>query len=84
MQDHDQLHRFIFENTPIRGNIVHLNHTFSRALQHQTCPPALRNALGALLAASALLAATLKMQGALVLQIQGKGALKLLVVECTA
>lgn len=84
MQDHDQLHRFIFENTPIRGNIVHLNHTFSRALQHQTCPPALRNALGELLAASALLAATLKMQGALVLQIQGKGALKLLVVECTA
>lgn len=36
------------------------------------------------MAASALLAATLKMEGALVLQIQGKGILKLLVVECTA
>lgn len=84
MQASDQLHRFIFENTPIRGNTVHLNHTFNTALQHQHCPPVLRKALGELMAASALLAATLKMEGALVLQIQGKGALKLLVVECTA
>lgn len=35
------------------------------------------------MAASLLLAATIKMHGALVLQIQGRGALKLLVVECT-
>ena len=84
MQDADQLHRFIFENTPIRGNIVHLDHSYDTALQHQDCPPALRRALGELMAASVLLAATLKMRGALVLQIQGKGALKLLVVECTA
>ena len=84
MQDADQLHRFIFENTPIRGNIVHLDHSFDTALQHQDCPPSLRRALGELMAASVLLAATLKMRGALVLQIQGKGALKLLVVECTA
>lgn len=35
------------------------------------------------MAASLLLAATLKMHGALVLQIQGRGTLKLLVVECT-
>ncbi|MEQ1602967.1 MAG: Hsp33 family molecular chaperone HslO [Methylophilaceae bacterium] len=80
----DSLQRFIFENSPVRGNIVRLNQTFNTALQHQNCPPALRKALGELMAAAALLAATLKMQGALVLQIQGNGALKLLVVECTA
>ena len=84
MQDADQLHRFIFENTPIRGNTVHLDYSFDTALQHQDCPPSLRRALGELMAASVLLAATWKMHGALVLQIQGKGALKLLVVECTA
>lgn len=84
MQDNDQLHRFLFDATPIRGNIVHLDQTFTTALQHQDCPPPLRHALGELMAASALLAATLKMQGAMVLQIQGTGALKLLVVECTA
>jgi len=81
----DKLHRFIFDNTPIRGNIVRLNQTFNTALQHQHCPPVLHKALGELMAASALLAATLKLEdGAIVLQIQGKGALKLLVVECTA
>jgi len=81
----DNLHRFIFDNTPIRGNIVSLNQTFNTALQHQHCPPVLRKALGELMAASALLAATLKLEnGALVLQIQGRGALKLLVVECTS
>ena len=80
----DILNRFVFDNTPIRGNTVRLHHTFNTALQHQDCPPLLRKALGELMAASALLAATLKMEGALVLQIQGKGALKLLVVECTA
>lgn len=84
MQDHDQLHRFVFENTPIRGNLIHLNHTFTGALRNQDYPAMLRHALGELMAASALLAATLKMQGSLILQIQGTGTLKLLVVECTA
>lgn len=40
--------------------------------------------MGELLAASALLAATLKFKGSLILQIQGKGPISLLVVECTA
>lgn len=79
----DQLHRFIFDNTAVRGNTVQLNNTFTTSLQHHNYPPVLKRALGELMAASALLAATLKIEGgALVLQIQGKGALKLLVVEC--
>jgi len=81
----DQLHRFVFENTPVRGNTVHLNKTFTAALQHHDYPPILREALGELMVASALLAATLKLEGgALVVQIQGKGPVSLLVVECTA
>lgn len=79
----DQLHRFIFENTAVRGNIVQLNKTFTTALQHHNYPLVIKHFLGELMAASALLAATLKIEGgALVLQVQGKGALKLLVVEC--
>lgn len=80
----DTLQRFVFENTPVRGNIVHLNQTFHQALHKQLMPTGLRQALGELMAASALLAATLKMTGSLVLQIQSKGLLKLLVVECTS
>ncbi|CAG0996830.1 33 kDa chaperonin [Methylophilaceae bacterium] len=82
MQYRDTLHRFNFENTSIRGNTVHLHQSFIIALQNQDYPDVLRNALGELMAAGLLLAATLKMYGALVLQIQGRGALKLLVVEC--
>ena len=84
----DSLHHFLFEDrlnkpTPIRGNLVHLNQTFQLAMQHQHLPSVLKIALGELMAASALLSATLKMEGALVLQLQSKGALKLLVVECS-
>ena len=81
---HDTLQRFVFENTPVRGNLVNLTQTFQQALNQQQLPQGLRSALGELMAASALLAATLKMHGALVLQIQSKGALKLLVVECNS
>lgn len=85
----DTLHHFLFEDNvhqpmPIRGNLVHLNDTYKQVLQHQTLPSVLKIALGELMAASALLSATLKMDGALVLQIQSKGALKLLVVECSS
>ena len=84
----DSLYHFLFEDRlnrpmPIRGNLVHLNQTYTYAMQHQTLPKVLKKALGELMAASALLSATLKMDGTLVLQLQSKGALKLLVVECS-
>lgn len=85
MEKHlDTLQRFVFENTPIRGNLVNLTQTFQQALHQQQMPKGLRCALGELMAASALLSATLKMRGSLVLQIQSKGLLKLLVVECNS
>jgi len=80
----DTLQRFVFENTPIRGNLVNLTSTFQLALNKQHIPAGLKQALGELMAASALLTATLKMNGSLVLQIQSKGILKLLVVECNS
>lgn len=80
----DTLHRFLFENTPVRGNLVNLSSTLQQALNKQHLPAGLRRSLGELMAASSLLAATLKMNGSLVLQIQSKGLLKLLVVECNS
>ncbi len=80
----DALHHFLFESMPIRGNLIRLNKTYQDVLQHQTLPKLIETALGELMAASALLATTLKMDGTLVLQIQSKGALKLLVVECSS
>lgn len=79
----DTLHRFLFENAPIRGEIVHLDHSWRSVLQRHAYPERLRTVLGELCAAAVLLAATLKLQGSLILQIQGRGAVQLLVVECT-
>ncbi|HSI46452.1 MAG TPA: Hsp33 family molecular chaperone HslO [Methylophilus sp.] len=80
----DQLHTFIFEQSAVRGNCVHLDHSLFTALEHQPLPPALKKVIGEFTAASVLLTATLKMQGKLILQLQSQGALQLLVVECTS
>ena len=79
----DTLQRFIFEHAPIRGEIVRLDAVWQSVLERHNYPPVLRDLMGELCAAAALLAATLKLQGSLVLQIHGKGAVKLLVVECS-
>ena len=79
----DTLRRFLFEHAPIRGELVQLETSWQTILERHDYPPLLCDLLGELAAAAVLLAATLKLQGALVLQIQGKGALRLLVVECS-
>jgi molecular chaperone Hsp33 len=78
------LQRLIFENAPVRGEIVQLDATWRAVLERHTYPPVLRNLLGELMAAAALLSATLKFSGSLVMQMQGSGAVKLLVVECNS
>jgi molecular chaperone Hsp33 len=79
----DGLQRFLFEHAPIRGEIVHLDQVWQSILDRHEYPTVLRGLLGELAVAAVLLAATLKLRGSLVLQIQGTGALRLLVVECT-
>ena len=79
----DSLQKFLFENAPIRGEIVHLDDAWRSVLERHDYPDVLRNIMGELAAAAVLLAATLKLNGSLVLQIMGQGAVKLLVVECS-
>jgi molecular chaperone Hsp33 len=80
----DSLQRFLFEGAPVRGELVHLDATWRAVLERHDYPGPLRTVLGELMAAAALLSATLKFQGSLILQIQGSGAVKLIVVECTS
>ena len=79
----DFLQRFLFENSPIRGERVHVDLSLRTILENHDYPPLLRSIMGELCCAAVLLAATLKLEGSLVLQIQGKGAIRLLVVECS-
>ena len=50
---------------------------------HKEYPEPVRELLGQAVAASVLLAATLKFNGTLTLQLRGSGAVKLLVAQCT-
>ncbi len=80
----DTLQRFIFEHAPIRGELVQLTATWQAVTERHTYPAPLRKILGELMAAGALLAATLKFEGTLILQLHGSGPVKLIVVECAA
>ncbi|PWT71811.1 MAG: Hsp33 family molecular chaperone HslO [Proteobacteria bacterium] len=80
----DSLQRFLFEGSPVRGEIVHLDATWRAVLERHDYPEPLRAALGELMAAAALLSATIKFTGSLILQVQGSGPVKLIVVECTS
>lgn len=75
--------RFLLEDLDIRGAVVRLDDVW-QALQHGRAYPAdVARLLGEMSAVSALIAANLKQAGRLTFQIQGHGAVKLLVIDCT-
>ena len=82
MKDNDTLRRFLFENQDIRGEIVQLDNSWKEILSHHNYPPLIRHYLGEIMAATVLLAATLKIDGSLSIQANGNGLLNLLVAEC--
>jgi molecular chaperone Hsp33 len=82
-QPGDEVRRFIVENRPVRGHWVRLEGAWRELRAHKEYPEPVRELLGQAVAASVLLAATLKFNGTLTLQLQGNGAVKLLVAQCT-
>jgi molecular chaperone Hsp33 len=84
MHDRDCLHRFLFEHYPIRGHLVHLDASWRALLEHREYPDAIRDTLGEAVAASVLLAATLKFDGTLSLQLQGQGPMHLMLAQCSS
>ncbi len=81
--DRDCLHRFVFDEHNVRGELVHLNTSFEAALANHPYDAASRRVLGHALGAVALLTSMLKFDGTLTLQLQSDGALRLLVAQCT-
>lgn len=85
----DTLHKFLFDagaskKPPVRGEIVSLTATWRQIQERHDYPEPVLRLLGELVAASTLLSANLKFNGALVMQIHGDGPVRLLVVECNA
>jgi len=82
MNKRDFLQRFLFENAPVRGEIVHLGESYQTIIDQHEYPPFIKKLLGEVLIATILLSATIKFNGRLTVQFKGKGKLKLLVAQC--
>jgi molecular chaperone Hsp33 len=79
----EQVQRFIFENRPVRGHWVGIGQGWRDLRQFREYSPPVQELLGQAVCAALLLAATLKFKGTLTLQLQGNGAVGLLVAQCT-
>ena len=85
----DQLHKFLFEGLPVRGMLVRLGPSWRELLSRRSSasdgghafPAPVRALLGEMAAASVLMQANLKFNGALILQVHGDGPVKLAVAE---
>ncbi len=77
----DQIQRFLFDNTNVRGELVTLEQAYAEVLDRHAYPPAVNHLLGELLAAVALLTDTVKLDGTLSIEVRGNGALALLMAE---
>jgi molecular chaperone Hsp33 len=79
----DQLQRFIFDQTDVRGEIVSLQQSYADVLAHGSYPDVVRTLMGEVLAATSLLSATMKFDGVFTLQARGEGDLTILMADCT-
>jgi len=83
------LHKFLFERLAVRGMLVRLEGSWRELLSRRASPsdgghafaPPVRHLLGEMAAASCLMQANLKFDGALILQLHGDGPVKLAVAE---
>ncbi len=81
-----ELNKFIFEGLPVRGMLVRLTDSWREVLQRRAgandvFAAPVRVLMGEMAAAASLMQASIKFDGALVLQVYGDGPVKLAVAE---
>lgn len=81
MAQHDQLHRYLFENYAVRGELVTVSETWQQIMENHDYPQPVKKILGELLVATSLLTATLKFDGDITVQLQGDGPMTLAVIN---
>jgi molecular chaperone Hsp33 len=86
-----ELHKFMFDGLPVRGAIVRLTDAWVDILSRRAAntasgpyPVPVQELLGEMAAAGVLMQSNIKFDGALILQIQGDGPVKLAVAEVNA
>lgn len=83
MAENDSLHRFVFDSLGVRGEVVYLDAAWRAVQEIHDYPTPVASRLGQAMAAAALLSATIKLDGSLILQVQGEGPLHTLVAQAT-
>ena len=83
-----ELHKFIFDGVPVRGQLVRLTDAWQEVLRRRAAnsqtgayPPPVAELLGEMTAAAMLMQGNIKFDGALVMQIFGDGPVKVAVAE---
>src|SRR5215469_4294121 len=79
---HDDLAApFQIEKAPVRGRLVRLGAAIHEILTRHDYPPAVANLLGETCALAALVGASLKFEGRLIVQAQGSGPVSFVVAD---
>ncbi|MDO6527350.1 Hsp33 family molecular chaperone HslO [Motilimonas sp. 1_MG-2023] len=77
----DHLHRFLFEDYDVRGELVQLSQSYQDVLRNHNYPAAIERLVGELFVATSLLTATLKFEGHINVQLQGDGPVHLAAIN---
>ncbi len=80
----DTVTPFGFESLPVRGALIQLSRSWNRMQRDHDYNALITETLGHAAAAAGLIAQSLKFDGTITLQIQGGGALQMLVMQCTS
>jgi molecular chaperone Hsp33 len=80
----DHITPFVFDSLPVRGALIQMARSWRRMNRDHDYDGVVRDTLGHAAAAAGLIAQSLKFEGAVTLQIQGDGELRMLVTQCTS
>ena len=78
----DTVHRFLFEQLDIRGALVQLGPAWQAMQARRNYALPVRDLLGQLAAVATLITGNLKTPGRITFQLQGKGPVAMLVMDC--
>ena len=83
MKEQDTITRFLFEDLSVRGEWMKLTQSWHSIISNHDYSELVQQQLGEAVAASVLLATTIKFEGSLILQAQGEGPLTAVIAQCT-
>lgn len=79
----DKLQKFIFEDSPVKGSLVHLHSSWQDVCSNASPPSDFKKLLAETVCSAVLLTSNIKFEGSVSLQIQSEGRVSLVLGQCT-